>query len=209
MIHENPITGFTEKHHPNIDNSAFIHPLAAVIGNAIIGKKIMVSPFASVRGDEGQPLFVGDESNIQDGVVIHALETDGHTGKNLIDVENKKYSVYVGKRVSLAHQAQVHGPAYVGDDTFIGMQSLLLKAVVGKNCVVEPKCLLMGVEVKDGRYVPAGSVIKSQDDADRLPEITETYELKSLNSEVVKVNIALAEGYGRMRSLDCGVRNSE
>ncbi len=91
MIHENPETEFAEKEYlSDIDDSAFIHPLAAVIGNVIIGKKVMVSPFASVRGDEGQPIFVGDESNIQDGVVIHALETDNQTGKNLIEVDNKK-----------------------------------------------------------------------------------------------------------------------
>jgi len=70
----------------------------------------MVSPFVSVRGDEGQPLFVGDDSNVQDGVVIHALETDRETGKNLIEVNGDKYAVYVGERVSLAHQVQVHRP---------------------------------------------------------------------------------------------------
>jgi carbonic anhydrase/acetyltransferase-like protein (isoleucine patch superfamily) len=200
MIHKNPKTEFVEKEYlPDIDDSAFVHPFAAVIGNVIIGKKVMVAPFASVRGDEGLPLFVGDESNIQDGVVIHALETDLETGKNLIEVENNKYAVYVGKGVSLAHQSQVHGPVYVGDDTFIGMQSLILKTRIGKNCVIEPKCLLMGVEIKDGRYVPAGSVIKSQEDADQLPVITDKYSLRTLNSEVVKVNISLAEGYREMK----------
>jgi carbonic anhydrase/acetyltransferase-like protein (isoleucine patch superfamily) len=200
MIHKNPKTEFAEKEYlPDIDDSAFIHSLAAVIGNVIIGKKVMVSPFASVRGDEGQPIFVGDESNIQDGVVIHALETDFETGKNLIEVENNKYAVYVGKGVSLSHQSQVHGPAYVGDATFIGMQSLILKARIGKNCVIEPKCLLMGVEIKDGRYVPTGSVIKSQEDADLLPEITDEYVFKFLNGNVVRVNISLAEGYKKMK----------
>ena len=69
---------------------------------------------------------MGNELNIQDGVVIHALETDLETGKNLMDSEQGQYAIYVGKRVSLSHQSQVHGPAYVGDDTFIGMQSLHL-----------------------------------------------------------------------------------
>lgn len=200
MIHKNPVTEFAEKEYlPDIDDSAFIHPLAAVIGNVIIGKKVMISPFASVRGDEGQPLFVGDESNIQDGVVIHALETDKQTENNLMGSEEGQYAVYVGKGVSLSHQSQVHGPAYVGDDTFIGMQSLILKTRIGKNCVVEPKCLLMGVEINAGRYVPAGSVIKSQEDADNLPVITDKYVFKSLNSDVVKVNMALAAGYKKMK----------
>jgi carbonic anhydrase/acetyltransferase-like protein (isoleucine patch superfamily) len=200
MIHKNPETEFAEKEYlPDIGDSAFIHPLAAIIGNVIIGKKVMVSPFASVRGDEGQPLFVDDESNIQDGVVIHSLATDKQPGKNLKDVEVGQYAVYVGKGVSLAHQSQVHGPAFVGDGSFVGMQSLILNTRIGKNCVVEPGCTLMSVEVKDNRYVPAGSVIKSQADADNLPEITEGYVFKSLNSDAVKVNMALAEGYKKMK----------
>jgi carbonic anhydrase len=83
----------------------------------------MICPFASVRGDEGHPLFIGDESNIQDGVIIHALETecDGEgPGRKPRDLSGKKYAVYVGKRVSLAHQAQIHGPAFIGDDTSSG-----------------------------------------------------------------------------------------
>jgi carbonic anhydrase/acetyltransferase-like protein (isoleucine patch superfamily) len=200
MIHKNPVTEFAEKEYlPDIDDSAFIHPLAAVIGFVFIGKKVMVSPFASVRGDEGQPIFVGDESNIQDGVVIHALKTDKQTGKNLMEAEEGQYAVYVGRGVSLAHQSQVHGPAFVGDGSFVGMQSLILKTRIGENCVVEPGCTLMSVEVKDNCYVPAGSVIKSQADADNLPVITDGYVFKSLNSDAVKVNIALAEGYKKMK----------
>ena len=200
MIHKSPETEFAEKEYlPDIDDSAFIHPLAAVIGNVIIGKKVMVSPFASVRGDEGQPLFVGDESNIQDGVVIHSIETDKQTEKNLMEAEEGQYAVYVGRGVSLAHQSQVHGPAFVGDGSFVGMQSLILKTRIGINCVVEPGCTLISVEVKDNRYVPAGSVIKSQADADNLPVITDGYVFKSLNSDVVKVNMALAAGYKKMK----------
>ena len=200
MIHKSPETEFAEKEYlPDIDGSAFIHPLAAVIGNVIIGKKVMVSPFVSVCGDEGQPLFVGDESNIQDGVVIHSIETDKQTEKNLMEAEEGQYAVYVGRGVSLAHQSQVHGPAFVGDGSFVGMQSLILKTRIGINCVVEPGCTLISVEVKDNRYVPAGSLIKSQADADNLPVITDGYVFKSLNSDVVKVNMALAAGYKKMK----------
>jgi carbonic anhydrase/acetyltransferase-like protein (isoleucine patch superfamily) len=105
--------------------------------------------------------------------------------------------VYVGKRVSLAHQVQIHGPARVGDDSFVGMKALVFKAEVGRNCVVEPGCILMGVKVPDGRYVPAGTVLKKQDDADRLPEITADYPMKALNKGVVHVNTSLADGYNR------------
>lgn len=199
MIGKNVVTDFSSKvSEPAIDPSAYVHPLAAVIGNVSIGKNVMVSPFASVRGDEGQPLFVGDDSNVQDGVVIHALETEEHgkpVEKNLYEVDGKKYAVHIGRRVSLAHQVQIHGPAAVGDNSFIGMKVLVFRARVGSGCVVEPGCILMGVSVPDGRYVPAGTVLKSQETADSLPAITADYPMKDLNKGVVHVNTSLAKAY--------------
>jgi carbonic anhydrase/acetyltransferase-like protein (isoleucine patch superfamily) len=199
IIHKNVKAEFSpEVHDPVIDPTAYVHPLAAVIGNTIIGKRVMVSPFAAVRGDEGQPLFIGDDSNVQDGVVIHALETfhNGKTvDKNLVEVGDKKYAVHVGNRVSLAHQVQIHGPASVGDDTFVGMKTLVFRARVGTKCVIEPGCIVMGVTVPDGRYVPAGTTLNDQAQANALPAITDAYPLKDLNAGVVHVNTSLAEGY--------------
>lgn len=184
---------------PVIDPTAYVHPQASVIGNVKIGANIMISPMASVRSDEGMPIFVGDNSNIQDGVVLHALETIDEEGepveKNLVEVDGKKYAVYIGENVSLAHQAQVHGPAYVGNDTFIGMQSFVFKSKVGNNCVLEPKSAVIGVTVADGRYVPAGETITTQEEADKLPEITDDYAYRHTNEAVVYVNTNLAEGY--------------
>jgi len=199
MIGKNVKTDFNARvSEPVIDPSSYVHPLAAIIGNVILGKNIMVSPTASVRGDEGQPIYVGDDSNVQDGVVIHALETevDGKTvEKNLYEVNGKKYAVYVGGSVSLAHQVQIHGPAVVMDNTFVGMKVLVFKSFVGKNCVIEPAAVLMGVKIADGRYVPVGSVIKTQAEADMLPSITPDYPLKDMNKGVLHVNKALAKGY--------------
>jgi len=199
MIEKNVIADFCGKvSEPVIDPTTYVHPLAAVIGNVILGKNIMVSPTAAVRGDEGQPLFIGDDSNIQDGVVIHALETEMNgkpVEKNLFEVDGQKYAVYVGRRVSLAHQVQLHGPVVVMDETFVGMQSMVFRSHVGKQCVIEPGAIVMGVTVADGRYVPAGSVIRTQQQADELPVITEDYPFRTLNKGVVHVNTALAKGY--------------
>ena len=201
MIEKNVKTDFcAAPSEPVVDPTAYVHPLAAVIGNVTIGPGVMVAPAASVRGDEGQPLHVGGNSNVQDGVVIHALETEMNgapVDKNLFEVNGKKYAVYIGERVSLAHQAQVHGPAVILDDTFVGMKSLVFRSRVGKTCVIEPCSLLMGVTVADGRYVPAGSVVKTQRDADALPAITDDYPMKHLNRGVVHVNTALAKAYGK------------
>ena len=199
MIEKNVTTDFCKKvSEPVIDPSTYVHPQAAVIGNVILGKNIMVSPMASIRGDEGQPLSIGDDSNVQDGVIIHALETF-HEGKpkesNLVDVNGAKYAVYIASRVSLAHQVQIHGPAYVGNDTFVGMKSLVFKSSIGENCVIEPGCILMGVKVPSGRYIPAHSTVTDQKQADALPVITETYPMKDLNAGVVHVNIRLAAEY--------------
>ena len=202
MIHRSVITDFCqEEYMPEVDSSACIHPAAVVIGHVFVGKRVMVAPFASVRGDEGQPLFVGDESNVQEGVVIHALETQNNgraVEKNLVKVDGKRYAVYIGKRVSLAHQVQIHGPALIGDDTFVGMKVLVFGAKVGNNCVIEPGSIVMGVTVADGRYVPAGTVLRDQGAADNLPEITDAYSFKDLNKGVVHVNTSLADGYNKI-----------
>jgi len=201
MIHQNVVTDFSSRvSNPDIDGTAYIHPLAAVIGNVRIGQRVMVSPFAAVRGDEGQPLHIGDESNVQDGVVIHALETEQNGApveKNRVEVNGKFYAVHIGERVSLAHQVQIHGPALIGNDCFIGMQTLVFKSRIADGCVVEPGCILMGVSIKERRYVPAGTVLKTQADADALPSIPAEYAFKDLNRGVVHVNTGLADGYNK------------
>jgi carbonic anhydrase/acetyltransferase-like protein (isoleucine patch superfamily) len=201
-IRENAITPWNPTPAaPVIDPTAFIDPQASVIGNVTIGANVMVSPMASIRSDEGMPLFVGNRSNVQDGVVLHALETIDEEGKpvekNLVEVGGKKYAVYVGENVSLAHQSQIHGPASVGNDTFIGMQALVFKAKVGNNCVLEPTSAAIGVTIPDGRYIKAGTVVTSQAEADKLPEITDDYAYRHTNEAVVYVNVHLAEGYNK------------
>jgi carbonic anhydrase len=185
---------------PETQDSTYIDALSSVIGNVILGENVFVAPFASIRGDEGQPLFIGEDSNVQDGVVIHALETVDDRGAPIIgrtyDVDGTPYAVYIGKRVSLAHQSQVHGPAYVEDDVFVGMQALVFKARIGRGSVIEPGAKVIGVTVPPGCYVKAGSVVTSQKEADKLPKIDDAYPFKSLNEAVVHVNTSFAQGYG-------------
>ena len=184
---------------PVIDRTAYVHSYASVIGAVTIGRNVMIAPFASVRGDEGIPVFIGDDSNVQDGVVVHALETVDEAGnpKNFYNVNGIKYAVYVGQRVSLAHQSQVHGPALIGNDTFIGMQAFVFKSQIGNNCVLEPKSAAIGVNVSDGRYIPAGQVVTTQAQADALPKISKGYAYETTNEAVVYVNTNLAIGYNK------------
>lgn len=98
------------------------------------------------------------------------------------------YSVYVGENTSLAHGVLIHGPAFVGNNTFIGMESLVFDAKLGNNVAVGVASTITGgVEVADDKFVPPGSVITTQEQADALPErVGSAYE--NINSGVVPTN---------------------
>ena len=187
---------------PDVHPSAYVHPLASVIGAVRVGRRVMVSPGSSIRGDEGTPIYIGDFSNVQDGTVLHALETS-HEGKpvkgHLVEVAGGLYAVYIDVRVSLAHLSHVHGPAVIGHDTFIGMQALVFNAIVGGNCVIEPGAKVVGrgamITIPDGRYLRVGQCVTEQSEADALPKIGHGYPFAKTNRAVVKVNVQLADGY--------------
>ncbi len=195
--------------YPTISKFAYVDPLAIIIGDCEIGKLVLIAPFAVCRGDEGTPIHIGDYSNMQDGVLLHALETTAH-GKN---IDDRRYSaegsllkgndsefkngfaIYVGDKVSLAHGVQVHGPAYIGNDTFVGMESLIFNAKVGKRVAIGVSSTVTdGVTIPDNKFVPPGSLITTQAQADALPaRVGSPYE--KINSFVLHVNQELAKGY--------------
>ena len=71
--------------------------------------------------------------------------------ENEVEVDGKPHSVYIGDRVSLAYQSpQVHGPAKVGNDTFVGMQALVFRAELGNRVVVEPGAKTSGSRCLQG-----------------------------------------------------------
>ncbi len=59
---------------PKIHDTAFVHSFSNIIGDVHIGSNVMIAPGTSIRADEGTPFYIGQGSNIQDGVVIHGLE---------------------------------------------------------------------------------------------------------------------------------------
>ena len=73
---------------PTISEFAYVDPLALVVGDCENGRLVLVAPFAVCRADEGIPIHVGNYPNMQDGVILHALETASH-GKN---VDDRRYS---------------------------------------------------------------------------------------------------------------------
>ncbi|MCD6403539.1 MAG: carbonate dehydratase [Candidatus Aenigmarchaeota archaeon] len=179
MIKKNPITSWCkESYEPQIDGTAYVDETASVIGNVKVGKHVYIGPQVSVRADEGMPIEIGDESNLQDGVIVHCL---------------KHGSVKIGKRVSLAHGCIIHGPTEIGDSTFIGFGSVVHKSKIGKNCVILHNATVIGVEIPDGKVVPTGAVIDSQQKVEELKDVDEA--LTEFKEEVVEVNLELCKGY--------------
>ena len=121
-----------------IDPTAFIHPLAFVCGDASLGARASVWPFAVVRADSDR-ITIGDDTNVQDGAVLHA---------------DPGVPCTLGARVTVGHRAIVHG-ATVEDDCLIGMGAVVLNgARIGAGSIVGA-----GAVVREGMDVPAGSLV--------------------------------------------------
>ncbi|HKR73580.1 MAG TPA: hypothetical protein VJR94_05660 [Candidatus Nitrosocosmicus sp.] len=209
-IHQNVVTNFNPNaSFPSINDTAYVHPFGIVIGNCHIGENVLVAPTAVCRGDEGTPLYIGDFSNLQDGVVIHGLITTlngdnlddrrfSSNGDRLLGNDSRfdsGYSVYVGENVSLAHGVLIHGPAFVGNNTFVGMESMVFNAKIGNNVAIAVASTVTGgVEIADDKFVPPGAVITTQEQADNLPDRVGS-EYENINTAVVDVNQELAIGY--------------
>ncbi|MBE9009999.1 ribulose bisphosphate carboxylase small subunit [Pseudanabaenaceae cyanobacterium LEGE 13415] len=153
---------------PKIDQSANVHSFSNLIGDVRIGANVTISPGTSIRADEGTSFYLGARSSVQDGALIHGLEQGRVVGD-----DGNSYSVWIGNNTSITHMALIHGPAYVGDDCFIGFRSTVFNARIGNGCIVMMHSLVQDVEVPPGKYVPSGAVITTQQQADRLPEVSE------------------------------------
>ena len=181
---------------PNIPASAYVHPQCSVIGDVQLGENVIVAPNTSIRADEGTPFYIGANTNIQDGVVIHGLEQGRVFGD-----DQQAYSVWIGHDTCITHMALIHGPAYVGNECFIGFRSTVFNAQVGHGCIVMMHALIQDVEIPAGKYVPSGAVITTQQATDRLPDANESD--RTFSHHVIEVNQALRAGYRCANDIEC------
>ena len=173
---------------PKVDESAYVHSFSRLIGDVKVGANVFVAPGSSIRADEGTPFFIGENSNIQDGVVIHGLEQGRVVGD-----DNREYSVWIGRNTCITHMALIHGPAYIGDDCFIGFRSTVFNAKVGDGCIIMMHALIQDVEIPPGKYVPSGAKIVNQQQANNLPNAIDRD--RDFADRVVEINEALLAGY--------------
>ncbi|MFL6731614.1 MAG: gamma carbonic anhydrase family protein [Sphingomicrobium sp.] len=123
---------------PELAAGAWAAPSADLIGNVRLGARASVWFGAVIRADN-TAIIVGEDSNIQDGAVCHSDEG---------------FPLAIGARVTVGHQAILHG-CTIADDCLIGMGARILN-----GAVIEPECIVgAGALITEGKTFPSGSLI--------------------------------------------------
>ncbi|EYT59286.1 gamma carbonic anhydrase family protein [Microbacterium sp. UCD-TDU] len=123
---------------PSIDATAFVADGARIVGDVSLAAGCSVWYNAVLRGDSAG-IVIGPGSNVQDNVSVHV--DAGHP-------------VVIGSKVSVGHNAVVHG-CTIGDGTLVGMGSVILSgAVIGDGCLVAGGAVVLG-----GAEIPPGSLV--------------------------------------------------
>jgi carbonic anhydrase/acetyltransferase-like protein (isoleucine patch superfamily) len=116
----------------------WIAPNASVMGNVILKKNASIWFNVTVRGDN-DPIEIGENTNIQDGSVLH---TDVGMPLN------------IGKNVTVGHMVMLHG-CTIGDNSLIGIGSIILNgAKIGRNCLIGANSL-----ITEGKEIPDNSMV--------------------------------------------------
>jgi carbonic anhydrase/acetyltransferase-like protein (isoleucine patch superfamily) len=116
----------------------WVAPNAVVIGKVILKKNASVWWNAVLRGDN-EPLTIGENSNIQDGCVLHT---------------DPGYPLTIGANVTVGHMVMLHG-CEIGDNSLIGIGSIILNgAKIGKNCLIGANAL-----ITEGKVIPDNSLV--------------------------------------------------
>ena len=116
----------------------FIADNATVIGSVVLEQNASIWFNAVLRGDN-DVITVGENSNVQDGSVLH---TDGG------------FPLTIGKNVTIGHKVMLHG-CVIGDNSLIGINAVVLNgAKIGKNCLIGANAL-----IPEGKVIPDGSLV--------------------------------------------------
>ena len=127
-----------EKNVPEISTDSWVASNAIIIGKVKLEKNSSVWFNAVLRGDI-EKIVIGENSNIQDGSVLHT---------------DPGYPLTVGKGVTVGHMVMLHG-CEISDDTLIGIGSTILNKVkIGKNCIIGANTL-----VTENKVIPDNSLV--------------------------------------------------
>ena len=123
---------------PQLQEGVWIAENATVIGDVRLGRNVNIWFGAILRGDN-DPITIGDNTNVQDGSVLHT--DDG-------------VPLDIGANVTIGHKVMLHG-CKVGEGSLIGINAVVLnRAVVGKHCLIGANSL-----IPEGRVIPDRSLV--------------------------------------------------
>jgi phenylacetic acid degradation protein len=126
---------------PVIHESSFIHPLAAVTGNVIIGKDCYIGPGAALRGDWGK-IIIEDGCNVQENCIIHMFPG---------------VTVLLKPGAHIGHGAIIHG-ATIGKNCLVGMNAVIMDNVeLGDECIIGALTFIKQDEKIPTRSLVAGN----------------------------------------------------
>jgi len=129
---------------PVIDETAFVHQQATIIGNVTIGRNVYVGPGAVIRGDWGE-IIIKDGCNIQENCTVHMFP-----GTTVVFEE----SAHIG------HGAVIHG-AHLGQNCMIGMNSVVMDRVdVGAESIIGAMAFVKADTVIPPRSLVVGNPAK-------------------------------------------------
>jgi carbonic anhydrase/acetyltransferase-like protein (isoleucine patch superfamily) len=138
FVSDKPIIESINGMAPFLGEHTWVAPNATIVGDVHLGAHCSVWYQAVLRGDVGK-ILIGDETNIQDGAVLHST-----TGKSTIKL---------GNRVTVGHRAIVHG-CIAEDDVLIGMGATVLdNAFLERGSIVAA-----GAVVLENTRVPSGTI---------------------------------------------------
>ena len=166
-----------KKRMPTVHKDAFVHETAVVVGNVHIQKGVFIAPYAIIRTDEENTDFIleiGENSNIQDRVVIHS--------------SNNK----IGKNVIIAHSVNVHG-SQIGDGATLYIGACADSSIIGAGAFLHAHCYVGNVTIPENKLVPPGACIFTQEKADELEDVSP--DLMNLRKKVLEYNIAHTKEY--------------
>lgn len=123
---------------PVIDENAYVHPLAAVTGNVIIGKDVYIGPGAAIRGDWGK-IIIKDGCNVQENCTIHMFPG---------------VTVILEKGAHVGHGAVIHG-AHLKENCLIGMNAVIMdNVIIGAGSIVGALAFIKeGIEIPERKVV--------------------------------------------------------
>ena len=129
---------------PVVDPTSYVHPLASLIGDVIVGPGCFIAPGASLRGDFGRIIVEGDTS-IQDSVTVHA---------------NQLRDTVIRRGATIAHGSIIHG-CEIGENALVGMNAVVLdNAVIGAENLVAALSLVKSDMETPPRSLVAGNPAK-------------------------------------------------